>query len=103
MMGDWKIIQIIGLVTGGQSPFDSQFVIDYDASRADSSGAADSCHLITTPNLDEATRYSVEDAFELWRAVDQRNPVRGDGKPNRPLTTFSVVFLDAPAVAQVRK
>lgn len=101
-MGEQKIIQIIGLVTGERTPFDSQFVVDYDASQPDSSGAVDSCHLVTTPNLDEATRYSVEEAFELWRAVDRRNPVRGgDRKPNRPLTAFNILFLDAPAVAQV--
>jgi hypothetical protein len=101
MMGEQKIIQIIGLVTGGRTPFDSQFVVEYDASRPDSSGSPNSCHLVTTPNLDEATRYSEQDAFKLWRAVDRRNPVRGDGKPNRPLRMFKILFLAAPAVARV--
>ena len=97
-MSDQKVIQIIGLVTGAASVFDSEFVVEYDASRPDSTGNDSTCHLVTTPNLADATRYPAAEAFELWRSVDQRNPVRGDGKPNRPLTAFHVAFLDGDLV-----
>jgi hypothetical protein len=36
-------------------------------------------------------------AFRCWRAVPANHPVRqSDGKPNRPLTAFSVTFVPAP-------
>ena len=88
-----SVIQILSLVNGEPTPFDRQFIVEFDASRPNGSGHADSCHLVTTPNLDGATHYEVEDAIELWRSVDQRNPVR-DGAPNRPLAAFHVAVLD---------
>jgi hypothetical protein len=36
------------------------------------------------------------DAFEAWRQVPKSRPVRGDGRPNRPLTSFTVEFEVAP-------
>jgi len=32
------------------------------------------------------------EAFECWRQVSPHWPVRGDGKPNRPLTLWSVTW-----------
>lgn len=40
------------------------------------------------------------DAIECWRRVSTLHPVRRDGRPNRPLTAYTVTFInesDAPA------
>jgi hypothetical protein len=87
------VIQVVGLIQGGNTGFDGQFVVEFDPSRdgvEPLSGMPMMAHLVTTPDLDKATRYSAVEAFELWRSVDQRNPVRPDGRPNRPFTAFSV-------------
>lgn len=36
---------------------------------------------------------SSTDAFAFWRQVSRRQPVRHDGKPNRPLTAYSIELL----------
>lgn len=42
---------------------------------------------------DEALMFDDMDAaVTRWRAVDPLVPVRDDGKPNRPLTAFTVEF-----------
>jgi hypothetical protein len=47
--------------------------------------------LVVTTDKAEALRFaSARDAMELWRSVPARAPVRPDGKPNRPLTSFTV-------------
>lgn len=33
-----------------------------------------------------------KEAFETWRAIPKSRPRRPDGKPNRPLTSFTVTF-----------
>lgn len=35
------------------------------------------------------------DALALWKSVHTEKPVRPDGKPNRPLTAFTVTIEDA--------
>jgi hypothetical protein len=87
------VIQIVNLINGGRTAFDGQYVVSYDASRdgvEPSSGRPMLCHLVATPNLDDAARFTSGEAFELWRSVDTRNPVRPDGRPNRPFTAFTV-------------
>lgn len=43
--------------------------------------------LTYTHNVDEATRFEAPEALALWRTA---NGLRPDGKPNRPLTAFTV-------------
>jgi hypothetical protein len=35
-------------------------------------------------------------AHAAWSSASETRPLRDDGKPNRPLTQFSVTFEDAP-------
>lgn len=48
-----------------------------------------------TPDPTEAMRFeSAVDAHRLWTAVPKSHPVRKwDGKPNRPLTAYSVTIM----------
>jgi hypothetical protein len=39
---------------------------------------------------------SFGEAFDAWRAIPASRPLRPDGKPNRPLTAFTVAFEDGP-------
>ena len=102
MDGDRDIvIQVIGLIQGGNTGFDGQFVVEYDAGRdgvEPLSAMPMMAYLRTTANLDEATRYTSTEAFELWRSVDPRNPTRPDGRPNRPFTAFNVAMSTADNV-----
>lgn len=91
---DRTVIKVIGLTNGEPTAFDGQWVVEYDPGRdgRDPRGRPMLCHLVTTPDLAQATRYETGEAFELWRAVDPRQPKRPDGKPNRPFTAFTVAF-----------
>jgi hypothetical protein len=35
---------------------------------------------------------SIEEATETWREILMSDPVRPDGKPNRPLSAFTIEF-----------
>lgn len=92
-----KVLQIVGLVNGAPTVFDGQYIVEYDPGRSGLSpdGQPMVCHLVTTPDRDKATRYGLREAVELHRSVDPDNPMRPDGRPNRPLTAFHVMFLPA--------
>ncbi len=38
---------------------------------------------------------SAAEAFELWRRTSRRTPRRPDGRPNRPLSAFTISVEDA--------
>jgi hypothetical protein len=94
-----SVILIHGLIQGGTTSFDGQYVVEYDPGRDGvdpGSGMPMMCHLVTTPDISKATVFPGTAAFELWRKPDPRNPVRPDGKPNRPLTAFTVEIVPDP-------
>ena len=82
-------IKIIGLVNGAPTPFDGQYVVDYDPARegVDPNGDPMLAHLVTTPDREQALHLTTEEAFELWR---KPHGMRSDGRKNAPLTAFSV-------------
>ena len=88
------VVQLVGLINGGTTAFDGQYLVEYDPGRdgiEPSTGRTMMCHLVTTS--DRAQAFQFDDAaaaFETWQLVDPRKPVRVDGKPNRPLTAFTV-------------
>jgi hypothetical protein len=54
------------------------------------------CAIETTADRTHAKRFkSADDAERQWRTVSNREPVRADGQPNRPLTAFSIDIEDA--------
>jgi hypothetical protein len=74
---------------GGPHLFDGQYVVDYDPSPPDMEPGA--CLLVCSPDLARAKRYpDLEAAWGDWKRVDWRAPVRPDGKPNRPMTAFTI-------------
>lgn len=56
-------------------------------------------NLIVTPNKNEAQVFSdIIAAMNFWKQQSPIVPLRDDGRPNRPLTAFSITFeyLDRP-------
>lgn len=86
-----RVIRLLHLVNDQPTPFDGQYVVEYDPSRDGVRIGWMNFHLVTTPHLAEATRYTIEQAADTYLAVDARQPIRPDGKPNRPLTAFHVM------------
>jgi len=91
------IIQLVGLVGGQATGYDGEYVQEYDPSTTfpgcpDEHQRAGECWLITTPNPALAKRYAgFLEAMAEWNRVDERQPIRQDGNPNKPLSAFSIV------------
>ncbi len=84
------IIRLIGTVQGVPSPFDGQCVVVYDP-RPISRGEAPI--LKTTPFELLAKRFATAAAAaEYWRR--DSGVLRDDGKPDRPLTAWTVEIVD---------
>jgi hypothetical protein len=87
------VIKIISLIQGGTTAFDGEYVVEYDPGRdgvEPGTGFPMFAHLVTVRDQRQATRFEPDEAIELWRSVDPRQPVRDDGQPNRPMTAFTV-------------
>jgi hypothetical protein len=92
-------IRVLGLVSGQPTGFDGQYVVEADACRdgvEPRTRQPMTAYLLTTPDIELATKFTTTEAFELWRSIDKRKPWRPDGKPNRPFTAFSVEFNPYP-------
>jgi hypothetical protein len=65
-----------------------QYLATYDPEARDGRGDA-----TWTTDRAKARRFAdLRAAMECWRQVPKARPVRPDGKPNRPLTAFTVTF-----------
>lgn len=64
------------------------YLLTYDPEANDGNGMAS-----WTPDPAQAMTFpTAEEAVACYRAVLHSRPARQDGKPNRPLTMFSVIF-----------
>lgn len=85
-----KIIKCCGYATPQPCPFEGQFLEWYDPDLPGEGALAgftrDASKAKTFP--DGAA------ALEEWRRVRSVDPVRPDGKPNRPLTAFTVELVE---------
>jgi hypothetical protein len=81
------VILIHGLVNGDDTPYDGTYLKRFDFHNAPPGEA----NLYTVATPQEAAQFpDLETAREELMKVDPRAPIRRDGKPNRPLTAFSV-------------
>jgi hypothetical protein len=87
-----KKILIIGPTDGSPHEAANKWVKQYDASVLCADGSYDGGLLEVTDNPDEAKSFpDAREALECWRQTAPAPfDVRPDGKPNRPLTAFSV-------------
>ena len=78
-------IKLIGTVIGQPTPHDGRWLKHYDPSDC---LVTDRIVLETTDREDEARTFSIGiEAIECWRTAVGFRP---DGKPNRPLTAWTV-------------
>jgi hypothetical protein len=81
------VIKLEGLAVGRPSEYDGEYLSFYDPG----AGEPGECRLDTVADPREARHFATfQDAVQTWQADDPRQPVRADGKPNRPLTAYSV-------------
>jgi hypothetical protein len=82
-------IRIVHLATGQPSGADGQWVKSYTPDGHGGRG-----DLLLTENKHEAKVYAnAAAAMEEWRRVSSTHPTRPDGKPNRPMTAFTVEII----------
>jgi hypothetical protein len=84
-----KIIELVGVANPLSSP-DSmrpgEFLCSFDPDAYGGIGRAES-----TPDVEQALKFAdAKDAYECWRKQSTVRPLRDDGKPNRPLTAYTV-------------
>ena len=86
-----RMLTIVGLASGAPCPEAGQYLKSFTPG-----GPGNRGYLVTTPDVAKALRFaSIGDAHTFWR---QAHGIRADGKPNRPLTAFTIETL-APDTA----
>ena len=91
-MANLVVLQLVGMASGEPTPFDKQYLVEYDPTRGGTSpdGRPMVAHIVTTPERDKALKLTVQEAFKLYK---QSYGIRLDGKPNRPLTAFNIQII----------
>jgi len=82
------VIRIISKADETPSECDGQWVMSYDAHVGPQNDGLISGYLITTPELRRAKKFATQQ--EALECYGQQNGLRPDGKPNRPMTAFTV-------------
>jgi hypothetical protein len=87
-----NVMRIVGLVQGGTTPIDGLYLMEYDPGRDGTLGGQPiTAHILCTPLKELAMKFdSLVELTETWKRTDPRNPTRPDGRPNRPLTAFTI-------------
>lgn len=88
-------IRLVGTVNGERTPHDGRYLVDYVPARMGADGNYfPEGALVTTVDIAEARRFVDQcAAFECWR---QSAGLRPDGRPNRPLTAWTVDISPEP-------
>jgi len=82
-------IFIHGLAIGTPTPADERWLSYYDPTKHGYRG-----EIRTTPDAKDALAFDTfEDAAECWR---QSHGTRPDGRPNRPLTAYTIEIKPLP-------
>jgi len=94
---------IVGLLNEDPTPFDNQWVVEYDPTRrgVDPEGRPMIAHLVTTRDAREARDFITSgEAEAYWK---QTFGARKDGRPNRPLTAFIVEIQGSRGAVEVQR
>jgi hypothetical protein len=78
------------------SSLDDKYLVEYDPCRDGIApdGTPMTAHVVVTDDVEKALDLPAQEMIELWQRVDEREPFRAtDGRPNKPLTAFTVEFL----------
>lgn len=87
------ILRIEGLATGGPNQWQGHYVesCDFEADMSPGSNAA--MGSFTADPLKAKQFGGPIEALEFWKTIRKRDGLRPDGKPNRPLTAFTVSII----------
>lgn len=89
-----KIIQIVGEANGRPTEHDGRYLSSCDVDARKGRGVV---HSVKSP--DEARLFAdTADALLYWKRQSSVTPLRDDGKPNRPLTAYTIEVLDGPPI-----
>lgn len=82
-----RLIALEGVAYHGVTlPDQGAFLCTYDVEANDGRGDATFTH-----DIAKAMKFASWDAaLQCWKQQSKRRPLRADGKPNRPLTAFTV-------------
>ena len=86
------MIQLLKLASGEEDPYEGCFVVEYEPAPMDSRGRSLPGGILrVTRNPAEAKRFATAgDALAEWRRPAGMRP---DGRPNRPLTAWTVEIV----------
>jgi len=91
-------IKILGAQTFGgtmTTPETGKFLKDFDVGAHD--GRVEHFPIPTTDKIEEARHFeNAGEALLFWSTQSRVKPRRPDGKPNRPLTAFTVEVVQCP-------
>jgi hypothetical protein len=83
------VMLLVELRSGDFHPHAGSYVLSYDADAESGRG-----RLTTTRDPGKAKTWPTsEDATKAWTVTSRTRPVRSDGRPNRPLTAWSVEIM----------
>lgn len=80
-------IQVLGAADDTKTPHDGRYVVAWTPHTRYGTLAC-----TTTQDRAQASRFTKAEAYMRWRTISMRDPVRPDGKPNRPLAALNCVF-----------
>jgi hypothetical protein len=82
-------LKLIESADGTHTPKDGMYLVDYIPD-TDELGLGE---LHASPDVTDAKIFAdASSAFAYWKQQSKRVPLRTDGKPNRPLTAWSVLI-----------
>lgn len=88
-MVQFHAMKIVAAADGGYTPIAGHYLASFDPDAHNGRG-----EIKTTREIAFALIFHDEtDAFEFWKQQPSARPLRPDGKPNRPLTAYSVEFV----------
>lgn len=87
-----KVIKIMGMPDGRITPYDGMYVMECNFEAGFGTLAVN----VTSDARQAKTFDTFEQAAEYWRTQSKTQPIRPDGKPNRPLTGVTVEIENAP-------
>lgn len=90
-----RIVEQVGGVIAPAPEAPHGWVMSFDPEAREGRGS-----LELTEDLDEAMKFAdMGEAIAYYRRQSQTTPYREDGKPNRPMTAFTVTFQPVTGVA----
>lgn len=89
-------MKILGLRWGNKTPFDGQYLKEYDPERDGISpdGKPMLAHIVVTPNIEDAMKFKTRhELYACWQKSADRRPICPDGTINCPLSSFNVEIV----------